>query len=83
MISGEPTEAPTCSAVNTPVTGKTAIGKSEVTGMGMGSKIHQAIHSQATNAVTVIESGCPPDCINHASIAAVSSPGHMVFLGSR
>ena len=51
--------------------------------MGMGSKIHQAMHSQATTAVIVIDGGCPDDCINHASIAAVSRPGHMVFLGSR
>jgi uncharacterized metal-binding protein len=59
------------------------MGRRDVTGMGIGSKIHQAMHNQATTAVIVIADGCPADCSHHARTTDVIRPGHMVFLGSR
>jgi uncharacterized metal-binding protein len=55
----------------------------DVTGMGIGSKILQAMHNQATTAVIAIADGCPDECSHHATTTAVIRPGHMVFLGSR
>jgi hypothetical protein len=38
-----------------PVAGKTAIGSNEVTGMGIGSKIHHIMHSHPRTAVITID----------------------------
>jgi hypothetical protein len=83
MINGEPTEAPTCSGVSTPVNGNMARGSNDVTGIGIGSKIHQAMHSQATTAVIIMAGECPADCSIKPNPIAVARPGHTVFLGSR
>ena len=83
MISGDPTDAPTCSEVKTPEMGKTAIGNNEVTGMGSGSKIHHDMHSHATNAVITIASGCYKAVMMTAKHNPDTRPGQILFLGSR
>ena len=83
MISGDPTDAPTCSEVRTPEMGKTAIGNNEVTGMGSGSKIHHNMHSHATTAVITIASGCPNAAIMTARHNPDTRPGQILSRGSR
>ena len=83
IINGDPTDAPTCWAVKTPVNGNTAIGNKDVTGIGMGSKIHHIMHSHATSAVTTIGWLCPAADSAQTRHRPESNPGQMVFLGSR
>ena len=55
-MSGDPYAAPTSAELITPSKGKRAMGTSDVTGMGIGSKIHQKTQSIAT--ALVIEAAC-------------------------
>jgi hypothetical protein len=55
-MSGDPYAAPTSAGLITPSKGKRAMGTSDVTGMGIGSKIHQKTQSIAT--ALVIEAAC-------------------------
>ena len=55
-INGEPYAAATSAGVMTPSSGNTPIGTNDVTGIGMGSKIHQKTQSAAT--AVVMDAAC-------------------------
>ena len=83
IISGEPTAPATCSTVKTPAMGNTDNGRSDVTGIGIGSKIHQTMQSQATTAVTIMGLLWSTVINIAARQAAVITPGQTVCRGSK
>jgi len=61
--------------------GISARGSSDVTGIGIGSKIHQLTQSMAVAPVTTMGVGIPPAVMASPVANAARSPGTTDFLG--
>jgi hypothetical protein len=61
--------------------GISARGSSDVTGIGIGSKIHQLTQSMAVAPVTTMGVGSPAVTMARPAANAASSPGTTDFLG--
>jgi hypothetical protein len=66
-----------------PAAGKTAMGSNDVTGIGIGSKIHHTTHSHPSTAVMTISELWSSDRRIRLSKKPVITPGQTVRLGSR